>query len=213
MNLEKKNIVLIGGGGHCKSCIEVIESTENYTIMGILDLPSELGKTVLGYKVIGNDDDYKKFRDLGYCFLVTAGQIKSATLRKQIFENLESINAEVETVIASTATVSKYAKVGKGSIIMHNSIVNADAEIGENCIINTASVIEHDTKIGKHCHISTTAVVNGNCIIGNEVFIGSRSCLSNGIQIVDYSVIGAGTTVTKNILEAGTYAGSPAKKI
>ena len=32
-----KNIVLIGGGGHCKSCIDVIEMEKKYKILGLVD--------------------------------------------------------------------------------------------------------------------------------------------------------------------------------
>ena len=35
--MPKKPLILIGGGGHCKSCIEVIESTDEWEIKGILD--------------------------------------------------------------------------------------------------------------------------------------------------------------------------------
>ena len=50
--MEQKNLILVGGGGHCKSVIEVAESA-GYTILGIVDRPEELGKLVLDYKVIG----------------------------------------------------------------------------------------------------------------------------------------------------------------
>lgn len=213
MNVVKTNIVLVGGGGHCKSCIEVIESTDQYNIIGILDLPSEIGKKVCGYEVIGTDVDYEKFKNQGYSFLVTAGQIKSANLRKRIFENLEKINAEMATVIAGTATVSRYANIGRGSIIMHHSFVNAGAVIDENCIINTGAVLEHDVTIGKNTHISTASVINGDCNVGDAVFIGSGSCVSNGVEIVNEVVIGAGSTVTKSLTTPGIYVGSPAKKI
>ena len=33
----KKNIILIGGGGHCKSCIDVIEAEDKFEIAGIVD--------------------------------------------------------------------------------------------------------------------------------------------------------------------------------
>lgn len=213
MTKQKKNIVLIGGGGHCKSCIEVIESTGIYNIIGILDLPSELGKKVLGYEVIGNDDDYLRYREEGCCFLITAGQIKSAGLRRRIFCKLESIGAEIETVIASTAKVSINAKIRKGTIVMHQSFINAGVNIGENCIINTRALVEHDTVIGSHSHLSTNAVVNGDCKVGNEVFIGSASCIANGITLNDNVVIGSGSNVIRNIISEGVYLGNPAKKI
>lgn len=209
MSEIRKNIVLIGGGGHCKSSINVIESTGEYNIIGILDLPSEFGKKVLNYEVIGNDEDYDKFHLAGCCFLITTGQIKSADLRKRIFNRLNTINAEVETIISSTATVSKYAKIGRGTIIMHHCFINASVQIDENCIINTASVLEHDVVVKSHCHISTKTVINGNCEIGSETFIGSNSCVSNGVMITDNVLVGAGSLVINNIEKSGTYFGNP----
>ena len=212
MTKIRKNIVLIGGGGHCKSCIEVIESTGQYNIIGILDLPSELGKKVLNYEVIGSDNDYEKFHGMGFCFLITVGQIKSAEIRKKSFEKLIALNAQIETVIASTATVSQYSTIGKGTIIMHHCFINAGAQIGENCIINTASVIEHDANIQRHCHISTKTIINGDCNIGFETFIGSSCCVSNGVNIANNVIVGAGSLVINNIEKSGTYFGNPAVK-
>ena len=213
MIAEKTDIVLVGGGGHCKSCIEVIESTGNYRIVGILDLPERVGFTVLGYKVIGTDEVFLKYKTPNCSFLITACRVKSPGLRKKIFNALENINAEVTTVVASTAFVSPHAQVGKGSVIMHRCIVNAAAEIGENCILNTGAVVEHDVKIGRHTHLSTLAVINGDCLIGNETFIGSGSIIGNGLQVGSSIVVGAGATVLTDIDEPGTYIGTPATKI
>lgn len=212
MTSERINIVLVGGGGHCRSCIELIESTNMYNIIGILDLPSQKGNKVLGYEVIGDDNDYLKFKNKNYTFVVTTGQIKSSRIRKRIFQELEKINAKIATIISPKATISKHAILGKGTVVMHNCVVNASAKIGENCIINTASIIEHDVEVGSHTHISTNAVVNGESKIGNNSFIGSNSCISSGVNIGDKVIIGAGSTAINDILEEGVYIGSPAKK-
>lgn len=210
---NKVNIVLIGGGGHCKSCIELIESTEQYNIIGILDLPSEKGKKVLGYKVTGDDNDYLKYKKLNYSFVVTTGQIKSSRIRKRIFNQLEKIEAKIETIISPNATVSKHAKIGKGTVVLHHCVINAGAVIGENCIINTASIIEHDVIIGSHSHISTSTVINGEAKVGDDSFVGSNTCISNGVNIGNEVVIGAGSTVVNDLLEKGIYIGSPTRKI
>lgn len=211
--MEKEKLILIGGGGHCKSCIDVIESTGTYEISGILDLPETLGQETLGYKVIGNDDDIKKFHKEGFSFLITLGQIKSANRRKQIFEFLEQIGAKTPIIISNKATVSQYSRIGKGTVVMHGTLINAEAEIGENCIVNSGAIIEHDAKVGNHTHISTHAVVNGNGKIGSECFLGSNACISSQISVSDKIIIGAGSTIISTITEKGIYAGTPAKKI
>lgn len=209
-----KKLILIGGGGHCKSCIEVIESTGKFEIIGILDLPSKKGEKILDYEVIGSDDDITHFVQKGIQnFFVTLGQIKSADLKKKVFNNIYESGGVSPTIVSKYAIVSSRAKINAGTIIMHGAIVNADVVIGKNCIINTMANVEHDVTIGNHVHVSTGATINGNVEIGNEVLVGSNSVIRNVIQICDKVVIGAGSVINKDILEAGTYVGNPYKKI
>ncbi len=207
-------LILIGGGGHCKSCIEVIESTGEFEIVGILDIPSKKGEKVLDYEVIGTDEDIPHFIAKGILhYFVTLGQIQSAVVKKKVFENIYKNKGVSPVIIARSALVSKRAEIGAGTIIMHGAIVNADVKIGENSIINTMANIEHDINIGNHVHVSTGAMINGQVNIGSEVLIGSNSVIRNVINICDNVVIGAGSVVTKDLTEAGTYVGNPLKKI
>ncbi len=193
--MNKKPLILVGGGGHCKSVIEVAESA-GYTIIGILDKPEEVGKQVLDYKVIGTDDDIPQYVDKSE-FVITVGQIKSVTIRKKIAECIKKAGGKLATIIASDATVSKYATIGEGSVILHKCVVNADAKIGKNCIINTMANIEHEVEIGDYCHISTGVMVNGMTKVGSDTFIGSGSVLYNCIEVPNNSIIPAGTIVRK----------------
>lgn len=203
-----KKLILIGGGGHCKSVIDIAEALD-YQIHGILDRPSEVGKKVLGYEVIGCDDDIEKYVD-DFVFMITIGHIKDATLRIKLHNLVIEAGGKLATLIASTAYVSRHAVIGEGSIIMHHSMVNADATIGKGSIINTYANVEHDAQIGNFCHISTGAMINGNCVVGSNTFVGSQSVMVNGTEITGGCVIGAGSLVRKNIKIKGVYSGNPA---
>ena len=170
-----QKLILLGGGGHCKSCIDVIEQEDKYSIAGILDDKELLDQNVLGYKFIGVDADIDKFATEGYTFLITVGQIKTSTIRKKLFSLLSKSNAHVATVISPRAYISKHANIGKGTIIMHDALVNASASIGKNCIINTKALIEHDVIIEDFCHISTSAVINGGVTVKEGTFFGSNA--------------------------------------
>lgn len=203
-----KKIILVGGGGHCKSVIDVAESV-GYSIVGILDMPEMVGTNVLGYPVIGTDDNIPDYVEEAQ-FVVTVGHIKDPSLRIKLHERINNAGGQLATLIASTAHVSRFASVGEGSVIMHQALVNADAHIGKGCIINTFANIEHDAVIGDYCHISTGTMVNGNCTVGEGVFLGSQSVLVNGIRIADRCVFAAGSMVRKNIVRKGIYSGNPA---
>lgn len=204
-------LILVGGGGHCKSCIDVIEQEGKYTIVGILDLPEKKGERILDYEIIGSDNDYEKYYLSGCEFLVTVGQIKTATIRKKIFEKLNTIDAKFAVVVSPRAYVSKHAIIEKGTIVMHNAFVNAGAKIGVNCILNSGCNVEHDVVIGDCSHISTGVFVNGDCKIGNEVFIGSNTTISSQVNVGNNVIVGAGSLVIKNIESNRTVVGVPTK--
>ena len=205
-----KDIVMVGGGGFCKSVIDVAEDA-GYHILGVLDLPEEVGKDILSYKVIGTDDDIPNYVGKA-SFVITVGHIKNSSLRKKIYNKIKDAGGEVETIIAKDAYVSPYAKVDEGSLIMHKAMLSADVEVGVCTIINSLVNVSHDAKIGDFCHISTCAAVNGACEIGNDTFIGSQTAVNQGVKVVG-GIIASQSLVNKDIIEKGIYVGCPAKMI
>lgn len=208
-----KPIILIGGGGHCISCIDVIEQSGLYEIMGILDLPDKLGQKVLNYSVIGSDKELEQFVRDCPDFLITVGQIKSSALREKLFHNVKKAGGNLPVIVSPMAYVSKYANIEEGTIVMHHALINAGAAVGKGCIINTKALIEHEVIIGNFCHISTASVVNGQANIGDCCFIGSNTVVANNTNVVSNTLVAAGSQVLKNIETSGTYIGQPLRKI
>ena len=205
-----KKIILVGGGGHCKSVIDVAESA-GYTILGILDRAEKVGHEILKYKVIGTDDDIVKFVNHAE-FIVSVGQIKSPDLRILLHNKIVAVGGTLATIISPYAHVSEYARIGEGTVIMHHAIVNADASVGRGCIINTLADIEHDVVIGNYCHVSTGAIINGGVHIQDCTFIGSQSVVNQNVHITG-GVISSLSVVNKDLSKKGVYAGGPAKMI
>lgn len=206
-------ILLIGGGGHALSLIDVIESTGNFKISGIVEAVDSANIELVGYPVIGVDNDLEPLLKNTPNCIIAVGQIMSAHIRKKLFNKAKEVGAEFPHIISASAIMASSVKIAEGVCIMHNCIVSHLVTIGENTIINNKAIIEHETKIGKHCHISTGVIVNGNVNIADECFIGSGAIIMQAIQICPNVVIGAGTVVIENITEAGTYVGNPARKI
>ena len=190
-----KKIILIGGGGHCKSVIDVIEQEAQFDIAGIVDKPELLGSTIFGYPVIGNDSDLESLAKKYQNVLITIGQIKSPSLRIKLYDLAIKAQFSLPYIVSPNAYVSKHSKIGSGTVVMHNAIVNANASIGNNCIINSKALIEHDCLISDHCHISTNTIINGGVKIGSRCFIGSNVTTKNNITISENSFIKAGSLV------------------
>lgn len=199
-----KKILLIGGGGHCHSCIDIIESESIYKIMGIILPTLKNLKPILGYPVIGTEKNLPELLKQIPNILICIGQIKNFKIRKKVFELLKSYKANFPIFKSPHAYCSRYAILGEGTIQMHGSIINANAQIGVNCIVNSKSLIEHDVIIQAHCHISTGAIINGGVKIGEGSFVGSGSIIKEGVKIGKHVIIGAGQTVLKDIPDKAT---------
>lgn len=206
--MSKPQIILIGGGGHCRACIDVIELENRFQIAGIVERPEASSENhILGYPILGSDDDLPALAKIFSYALVTIGQIKSPKPRIRLYEHLLELYFQIPVIISPLAYISKHAKIGQGTIAMHQTIVNAGANVGNNCILNTRALLEHDVCVGDNCHISTNSVINGASIIGPGSFVGSSSIIREGVSVGKNCIIGAGTRVIKNISENKTYIG------
>ena len=192
-------LLLIGGGGHCRSCIDVIEATSKYSIRGIVQERSHEKSLILNYPTLGFDEDLKHLITENSEALIAVGQIKRPDTRVRLFNLIKGLGARLPIIQSPTAYRSPHSDVGEGTILMHGCLVNVNSSIGTNCIINSFALIEHDVKIGDHCHISTGSRINGDVSIGEGTFIGSGCVIKEGVTIGSRVVIGAGKVVIKDI--------------
>lgn len=179
----KKKIVLIGGGGHCKSVIDVVEQENKYEIIGVIDTEENIGKKVLDYQIIGCDNDLSEVFKICKNAVISVGHIKSNALRVSLFEKAKKIGFNMPVIISPLAYVSRYSKIGEGSVVFHHALINSNVEVGKNCIINTKALIEHDSIVGDNCHISTASVINGGVVVKENTFFGSNSVSKEYVKI------------------------------
>jgi len=145
--------------------------------------------------------------------------IKHSEIREVRFgENVivvEPVNI-YQCIIGDNSFIGPFVEIQKG------------VEIGSNCKIESHSFICELVTIGNSCFIGHGVMfindimkngpANGDkskwrkTRIGDNVSIGSNATILP-VEICNDVIVGAGAVVTKNILESGTYAGNPARKI
>lgn len=195
----KESLLLIGAGGHTNACIDVIELENRFIISGIVGQKSDIGKKILGYRVIASDDDLETLFSQFKNAFIGIGQIKNFELRYKLYNKLKSIGFNLPSIISPRSYVSKSAKIGEGTIIMHNALLNQNVTIGNNCIINTGAIIEHDVRIGDQTHISTACVLNGGVTVGDFTFVGSGTVVRESVSVGSEVIIGMSNKVFKNV--------------
>ena len=196
---SKQEIILLGAGGHCKSCIEVLSSLPQYSILGIIDKDDSDIKNLLGFPTLGTDKDLELFINRCSNALVTVGQIKSPEIRNSLFERAKSLGFNFPVIRSHHSCISKSAQIGEGTILLHHALINTSVKMGVNCIINSKALVEHDARIGSHCHVSTGAIINGGVIVEDRCFIGSGAIIHEGVTIGADSVISAGQVIRKDV--------------
>lgn len=190
------DLLLIGAGGHAKSCADVVERDGAYRIAGVVGLPSELGQLCLGYPIFATDAELLHLATLHPYALICVGQIASPNARIRLFDQVRAAGFAMPAIVSPLASVSRHAVIGEGTIVMHGAVVNAGAVVGRNCIVNTQALIEHDTSVGDHCHISTKATLNGGVNVGAGSFVGSGAVVREGLFLPERSFIKMGARVT-----------------
>jgi sugar O-acyltransferase (sialic acid O-acetyltransferase NeuD family) len=205
--MNKPKLILIGAGGHSRSCIDLIEQEGTYQIAGLVGFPKEVGTDQFGYEVIGSDKDLYELAKHYENALITVGQIQTSENRMDLFNKAKTAGFLMKTIISKQAYVSPHAKIGVGTVVMNGAVINAGSKVGDNCIVNSKALIEHDVEIENHCHVSTGSIINGNSFVGSGSFIGSGVIVKHGISIGANSIIGMGLVIRQDIGEGVKFLG------
>ncbi len=207
-----KNLILIGGGGHCRVVLDVIKEGGEFNVIGIIDVKEKIGNRVNGVEIIDSDENLSKYFENGieYAF-IALGSVGNPTRRILLYKKVREIGFKVPAIVSNNAVLSKNVFWEDGVFINKGVMINDNVSIKSNAIINTGSIIEHDCDIGEFVHISPGSVLSGNVSIGKNSHIGTNATVIQGIKIGENSIVGAGAVVTKNVLSNTVVVGNPAR--
>jgi sugar O-acyltransferase (sialic acid O-acetyltransferase NeuD family) len=208
-----RKILLIGGGGHCKSVLDSLLLLDQDIDIGIIDKKEKIGEIILRIPVIGCDDDLIELYHQGYTeAFVTLGSIGNPQNRIRLFNLIEKIGFNIPNIIDPSATISKHVKLKKGIFIGKNSVINIGSFIGNGAIINTSSTIEHDCSIGDFVHIAPGSVLCGEVKVGDYTHIGAGSVIKQQARIGTNTIIGMGGVVLHDISDNVVAFGNPCEE-
>jgi sugar O-acyltransferase (sialic acid O-acetyltransferase NeuD family) len=117
------------------------------------------------------------------------------------------------SVVHPAASVSQFSSMASGCFVAASAVVGPMAVIGMCVIVNHGAVIDHDVEVGSFSHIAPNASLGGHAKLGQRVLIGSGAVVLPSVVICDDVVVGAGSVVSANLQEPGTYVGIPARKV
>ncbi len=202
-----KQLALLGASGHGKVVADAALVAGWQKVFFFDDAWPELDMNG-HWPVVGNTESLLgRLQDFDGV-LVSIGNCAKRWEKQQA---LRATGARLVTVVHPRASISPFATLGSGTVVMAGAVVNVDAVIGEACIINTGATVDHDCTLAHAVHISPGAHLSGNVNVGVLSWIGVGASLRQGICLGSDVMVGAGAVVVKDVPNGLIVVGNPAR--
>lgn len=203
-------MLVIGARGHAKEIFQIIPKDEHTALYFYDDVNADQLLVFNKFNVCKNLNQAKLCLSHDSRFILGIG---SPSARRKLADKFTLLGGILTSIVADTAIISPFSKLGEGINIMNYCFIAPDVSIGKGSLINAGASIHHDSTIGDYCEISPGARLLGACIIESSVFIGAAAVILPGITVGNGAIVGAGAVVTKNVISGSKVAGVPARKL
>jgi len=202
-----KRLAILGASGHGKVVADTAESCGWSSISFFDDAWPDVKLNGV-WSVVGNT---QSLLDQLADFDGVVVAIGNNRIRYEKMLQLESAGALLVPLIHPSAVVSKYASIGKASVVFAGCVVNVGCRVGKGCILNTACTVDHDAVLGDAVHISPGAHLAGGVTVGDRSWVGIGASVRQMIAIGSDVMIGAGAAVVAHVPDGETVVGVPAR--
>jgi sugar O-acyltransferase (sialic acid O-acetyltransferase NeuD family) len=211
-----KKIIILGTGGNCIDILDAINEIntieDTYQVVGFLDdNPSVHGKELFGVRVLGGLSSASKYDDS--FFVNGIGSPNNFWLKKEVIDTAKIPLERYESIYHPSASVSDFATIGRGVVLLKNVSVSSNLIIGNHVMVLPNSVINHDDRIDDYVSIASSVSIAGNVHIENHCYIGGGSSILGGITIHQNSLVGMGSVVIRDVETNQVVVGNPATVI
>ena len=177
--MSKEKLLLVGAGGFGRMVAE--QASRQYDC-AFVDDGQVVGAEVCGISVVGGIADLSELRKEYALLTVGIGNNK---FRAQVFEKAEALGFAFPNIIAPSAYISPYAKIGYGCVVLQNACVQNGSQVGNGVLLNAGTEIHCDAAVGDCALIYTNSVIRTGAAVGKYARIGSNVTICNNAAVLD----------------------------
>ena len=212
-----KKIIIIGGIGTgtviAATIEDIMRESQEWELHGFLNDSMKAGEELNGFPVLGTPDDARRFEAEGCYFIYALVTTKKAYERVQKLQSLGIPEEKFPTLKHPTVVVSRNVRLGYGVVLMPGVVISPDAAIGNHTHLYANSFVGHNTTVGSHCLIANNASIGAFINIEDGVHVGSNCSIIERVTLGEWSVVGLGAVVVKDVPPFTTVVGNPAKAV
>jgi len=218
----RKKCIIVGGGGHGRVVLDILQNADQYDVVGFVDskaatslFPSLIRGDARGARletlapdksILGSVDDLPRLRDqLSVTHAIVA--IGDNTARGRLADKIDAWGIELINAIHPTANIAGNATIGRNVVIAAGTIVCCHCRIGDSVILNTGCIVDHECVIATAAHVCPGVRLAGRVTIEAGVMVGIGASVIQNIRIGCQAVIGAGAVVIRDVEPHTTIVG------
>lgn len=207
-------LAIFGTGGFAREVHELVEDVLEslslpHVFAGFIDDDTAMhGQEVHGLPVLGGIEWVRA--NPGAAVLIGVG---NPTVKRQLASRLREMGATFPTITHPNAIIGRRIVLGEGNIVTAGCTMTTDAHTGSFVTFNLGVTFAHDSVIGSYTTIAPYALLSGNLHCGEGVDIGTGATINQGLELGDWSIIGASAGVVRDVPPNCTVVGVPAKVI
>lgn len=177
--MSKEKLLLVGAGGFGRMVVE--QAMLQYDC-AFVDDGQVVGAEICGIPVVGGLADLPELRK-EYSLLVVG--IGNNQFRAQVYEKAKALGYAFPNIVAPSAYISPYSKLGCGCVVLQNACVQNGASVGNGVLLNAGTEVHCDAAVGDYTLIYTNSVIRTGVTVGNFARIGSNCTISNNATVLD----------------------------
>lgn len=213
--MKSQKIAIIGAGGCGRELLDVFETCnqnkQQYEILGFIVQKeySLAGEIINGYPVLGDFEWFEKNGRNVYAICA----VGASHYRHRLVNMASFYGVRFCSVIHPSVNKSNWVEIGEGSVIAAGCVLTTQIKIGNHVYVNYGCTIGHDVVLEDFTTLLPGAHISGAVTSHTGCYIGTGTNVIERINLGEWSIIGAGSTVIRDVPANTTVVGNPGKII